>query len=279
MADNPMLLHGLLAGAGASIACGLIGPYVLSRRIVFLSGAIAHTAIGGVGAAVFLAAMLPGTFGWCSPVVGAAVVALLAAVVLAVLHERVTDGLDTLIGAMWAIGMSVGILLMNFTPGYQVELMSYLFGSIAYVSTADLWLIGALDIVIVLTVLLYHKRFMAVCLDREQAELQGVNVLAANMVLLCLVALTVVCLIRVVGLILVLALLTLPAATAGHHARRLGTMMLTTTVLCLLLTTLPRVAVYGLTINGRGFSPESAIVIAAGILYLGSVMFRRLRSR
>ena len=91
MADNPMLLNGLLAGAGASVACGLIGPYVIARRIVFLSGAIAHTAIGGVGAAIFLAAVLPGVFGWLSPVLGAAIVALLAAILLAVLNERIDE--------------------------------------------------------------------------------------------------------------------------------------------------------------------------------------------
>ncbi len=272
MAHNEFLLTGLLAGLLASVACGVIGPYVVTRKIVFLSGAIAHMAVGGIGAALFLATVFPGWFAWLLPMHGAVLSALAGALVIGLIHQRATERLDTLIGALWAIGMAVGVLLIKYTPGYQTELMSYLFGNIAFVSWDDLGLMAALDAIIVGTVLLWHKRFLAICLDPEQAELQGVNVLAANLVLLCLVALTVICLTQVVGLILVIALLCLPAATAAHHTRRMGSMIAVATLLCGLLTTLPRMGVYGSRV-----SPESAIVLAAGGLYVLSVVYRRVR--
>lgn len=271
MAHNPFLASGLAAGLLASVACGMIGPYVVTRRIVFLSGAIAHMAVGGIGAALFLTTMFPRTFGWLSPLHGAIVSALLAALIIGYIHQRVTERMDTLIGALWAVGMAVGVMLVKFTPGYQAELMSYLFGNIVYVSWGDVRLMIALDIVIIVAVLLWHKRFLAICLDQQQAELQGVNVLTTNMVLLCLVALTVICLTQVVGLILVIALLSLPAATAAQHATRMGTMIIVATMLCALITSVPRIAVYGTPV-----SPESAIVLAAVSVYLLSLLVRRV---
>jgi len=280
MGANPFLLTGLLAGVLASVSCGLIGPYVITRRIVFLSGAIAHMAIGGIGAAVFLAAQFPNQFGWLQPMHGGMVAALVAAAVIGVVHHRVAERMDTLIGAMWAVGMAVGIMLIKFTPGYHTELMSYLFGNISVVSWQQVWWMTWLSAIIVAVVTLFHKRLLAVCLDRQQAELQGVNVLLTDIVLLCLVALTVICLTQVVGLILVIALLCLPAATVSHHVARMGVMMLASIVLCSLLTTLPRIAVYGVSVfGGRQISAESAIVLAAASVYLLSVVVSHFLQR
>jgi len=266
MAYNPFLVTGLAAGLLASLACGLIGPYVITRRIVFLSGAIAHMAVGGIGAAVFLAAQFPAVFGGLRPLHGATLASLVAAVLIGLIHQRVSERMDTLIGALWAVGMATGILLIKFTPGYQTELMTYLFGNISIVSWDQVRLILALNAVILVTVVLFYKRLLALCLDEQQAELQGINVLATNIVLLCLVALTVISLTQVVGLILVIALISLPAATAAHHVGRMGSMMLVSTLLCAVLTTVPRIAVYGTQV-----SPESAIILAAGAVYLASV--------
>jgi zinc transport system permease protein len=274
MAVNPFLLTGVLAGVLASVACGAIGPYVITRRIVFLSGAIAHTAVAGVGATIWLRPHLPAGLDWFEPIHGALVVALLSAVALAVVHDKAAERLDTLIGAMWAVGMAIGILLIKLTPGYQTELMSYLFGNLAYVSWQQIGLMAVLDVIILVTLLFFQKRLLAVCLDPQQAQLQGVNVLATNIVLLCLVALTAICLTQVVGLILVIALLTLPAATAAHHQGRLSGMIVVATLLCVVLTTLPRMAVYGTPI-----SAEASIVLAAGAVYLLSVLIRRIRNR
>jgi len=224
MAVNPLLLTGLLGGILAGIACGLIGPYVVTRRIVFLVGAIAHIIVGGVGAVIFLRHRLD--LVWLEPLHGAVAAALIAAATVGLAQHYARERLDTLIGAMWAIGMAVGILLVKYTPGYQTEIMSYLFGNIAVVSFSDVVLLLVLDAVIVGAVLAWHKRLLAVCLDEEYAQVQGVSVLGTNLVLMALVSLAVVALIRVVGLILVIALLSLPAAVAGQLTRRLGAMMI-----------------------------------------------------
>lgn len=271
---NPFLLSGLLAGLLASVACGIIGPYVITRRIVFLAGAVAHIAIGGVGAAIFLAYRFPEAFAGVRPIHGATLVSVLAAVVLAVVHQRVEERLDTVVGALWAIGMALGVLLIKFTPGYHSELMSYLFGNIAYVDGAHLRLMVILDLIIVATVLLWHKRFFAICLDAEQAELQGIPVLTTHIALLVLVALTVIVLTQVVGLILVIALISLPAAAAAHRVTHMASLIWTSIGLCALITTLPRIAVYGTRI-----SPEAAIVLAAGLIYLAAIAWERRRRR
>ncbi len=269
-ADNPFLVTGLCAGLLASLACGVMGPYVLARRMVFLSGAIAHMAVGGIGAAIYLSAVYPETWGWLHPLHGAVIAALAAAVLIGLLHDRVAERIDTLIGGLWAVGMAVGILLIKFTPGYHTELMSYLFGNIVYVSRGEVLMMAGLDAVILVTVVIFHKRLLAICLDEQQARLQGVSVVGTNIVLLSLVALTVICLIQVVGLILVIALLALPAATVGHHVSRIAPMVVASTLLAGLLTTVPRAAVYGTRV-----SPESAIVLAAAGVYLLSVLLRR----
>ncbi len=270
MDQNPFLAAGLLTGLLASLACGLIGPYVVTRRIVFLSGSVAHIALGGIGGAIFLANTYPDTLGWLNPLHGAVVVALGAAVLIAVVHDRVAERMDTLIGALWAIGMAAGVLLIKLTPGYHTELMSYLFGNIVYFNWQQLGMMAVVDALIVVTVLICHKRLMAICFDPQHTQLQGVSVLGTNAVLLSLVALTVICLIQMVGLILVIALLTLPAATAAHYVTRMAPMMWVSIGLCATITTIPRVAVYGTPI-----SPEAAIVLAAGGFYLLSVGYTR----
>lgn len=273
MADNPLLVTGLLAGLLASVACGVIGPYVIAKRIVFLAGAIAHVTVGGIGAAIFLRGHWPSSFGWLTPLHGAMAVALVSAALIGVVHQRVAERMDTLIGAMWAVGMAAGVLLIKFTPGYHTELMGYLFGNIAVVSWPDVLRMALLDGLILVCVALNHKKLLAWCLDEEFAALQGVDALRTTVLLLSLVALAVVALMQVVGLILVIALLTLPAATASHHTTRLAPMMLVSTALCLLLTTGPRIGVYGTRI-----APEAAIVLAAAAVYLCSVLLGRMLS-
>jgi zinc transport system permease protein len=274
LGSNPFLVTGLLAGLLASIACGIIGPYVITRRIVFLAGAIAHIAIGGVGAAIFVNHRFPETFAGLSPLLGATLVSVMAAIVLALLHQVARQRLDTVVGAMWAIGMATGLLLIKLTPGYQTELMSYLFGNIAFVGWDSIRLMIGLDLVIVIVAVLWHKRFLALCLDEEQARLQGISVLATEVVLLVMVALTVIVLTQVVGLILVIALLSLPAATVAQRIPRMAALIGYSVLLTALLTTVPRIAVYGTRV-----SPEAAIVLAAAAVYLIAVAVRRLRSR
>jgi zinc transport system permease protein len=267
---NPFLVTGLVAGLLASVACGVVGPWVVTRRLVFLAGALAHIAIGGVGAAIFLARTFPDTFGGLTALAGGTLVAVLAAPVLAVLHHRVRERLDTVVGALWATGMAVGLLLVKLTPGYHAELMSYLFGNLVYVRWADVALLGVLAAVVVATTLLFQRRFLALCLDPEQATLRGISVLVTDSVLLVLMALTVICLTQIVGLILVIALMSLPAAAAGRVATRMASMIWVAIGLCAVLVTVPRIAVYGTRV-----SPEAAIVLAAAGVYLAIVVLGR----
>jgi len=195
--------HAVMAGLLASVACGIIGTFVVVKRIVFLSGGISHSAYGGIGLGYFLG---------FNPILGAIAFSLAAALGIAWVRRKASQREDTLIGAMWAVGMAIGILLIDKTPGYAPNLMSYLFGNILTVPTSDLVLIGSLDLLILATVFLLFKEFKALTFDEEYAAISGVPVAILNIVLFCLVALTVVVLIRAVGIILVIALLTLPAA-------------------------------------------------------------------
>ena len=274
LGTNPFLLSGLVAGVLASIACGVVGPYVVTRRLVFLAGALAHIAIGGVGAAIFLAWAFPATFGGLTALAGGTAVAVLSAPILALLHHRVRERLDTVVGVLWAGGMAIGLLLIKLTPGYHTELMSYLFGSLVFVGWRDVALLAILAAVVVATTLLFQRRFLALCLDTEQATLRGIPVLATDTVLLVLMALTVICLTQVVGLILVIALMSLPAATAGRLVSRMASTIWLAVGLSAALVTLPRIAVYGTSI-----SPEAAIVLAAVALYLAVAALSHARRR
>lgn len=196
--------HAVMAGLLASIACGIIGTFVVVKRIVFLSGGISHSAYGGIGLGYFLG---------FNPILGAVGFSLAAALGIAWVRRKAGQREDTLIGAMWAFGMAIGILLIDKTPGYAPNLMSYLFGNILTVPTSDLVLMAFLDLLILATVFLLFKEFKALTFDEEYAAISGVPVALLNIVLFCLVALTAVILIRAVGIILVIALLTLPAAT------------------------------------------------------------------
>lgn len=273
-AVNPFLWSGLAAGLLASVSCGVVGPYVVTRRLVFLAGALAHIAIGGVGAAIYLSVVHPEIFGWLRPIHGGLASAVVAAPLLALLLHRMRERLDTLVGALWAVGMSIGILLIKITPGYHTELMSYLFGNISFVTRRDLEFLAVLSAVVILTAAVFHRRFLALCLDDEQAELRGIPVLATDIVLFLLVAMTVIVLTQIVGLILVIALLSLPAAIGARLTTRLGPSMAVTFVVSALVTTLPRIAAYGTPV-----SPEAAIVLATAGLYLLVVLRRRPRRR
>ncbi len=252
--------YALLAGLLASVACGVIGAYVVVRRIVSISGGIAHAVLGGMGVAYFLGA---------SPMLGALAAALVSALVIGWNSLRAKQHEDTLIGALWAVGMAIGILFISRTPGYSIDLMSYLFGDILLVPRGDLYLMAGLDTAIIVLVLLLYRQFLAVCFDEEFARLQGVRVEAVYLLLLCLIALTVVTLIKIVGLILVIALLTLPAAIALHYVRSLGKVMLLAAVLGFVFTS------GGLAISYQPDLPTGAtIILLAGVSYLVSMLLK-----
>ena len=207
-----------------------------------------------------------------SPLGGALIAAIGAALLIGwvSLHEHRQE--DIMISALWAVGMAAGILFISRTPGYNVDLMSYLFGNILMIPRRDLYLIAFLDLGIAVTVLLFFKQFLAVSFDPEFARLRGISVEFFSLLLLTLVALTVVILIQVVGLVLVIALLTLPAAIAGNYTRTLGRMMVLSILLGFLFTS------GGLALSYQPDLPAGAtIVMLAGGGYLLSTLGRRFR--
>jgi zinc transport system permease protein len=259
------LQRALLGGLLASVGCGIVGSYVVVRRIGFMAGGISHAVLGGMGAALF--------FG-LSPLGGALVAALVAALLIGWISLRWKEREDTLIGALWAVGMAIGIIFISKTPGYNVNLMSYLFGNILMVPPQDIWLMGGLDLLVFATVWLFYRQFLAVSFDEEFARLRGVPVTGFYLLLLCMVAVTVVLLIQVVGLILVIALLTLPAAIAAQYLNSLGKMMLAASLLGMLFTTA------GLAISYVADLPSGAsIILIAGLAYLISTVFNQLLQR
>lgn len=266
------LQYAVLTGIMASIACGIIGSYVTVRRTTYIAGAIAHCTLGGMGIAGYLSKEQGLVF--ITPLTGAVCAALFAALVIAWMVNSSTVRLDTVLSAVWAIGMAVGIIFISKTRGYNEDLMSYLFGDILMVSFKDLVLITILDLILLVCVFLFYNRLAAISFDEEFARISGIHVGWYNVLFLCLVALTVVLLVQVVGIILVVALLALPAAAAGHLTTRLPAMMLVAALLCLLSTA------GGLVVSYSPNLPAGAtIIIIAGLLYLCSLAFASLRRR
>ncbi len=266
LSQQAFLQTALLAGLLASIGTGVVGSFVVVKRIAFLAGGIAHSVLGGMGAALY--------FGF-DPLLGALSAAVLAALTIGWVRLAWQAQEDTLIGALWAIGMAIGILFIAKTPGYGSDLMSYLFGNILLVPPRELWLMAGLDLLLVLVVGLFYRQLLAICFDEELARLRGVNVSFYYLLLLVLVAVTVVLLIQVVGLILVIALLTLPAAVAGHYLHTVGRMMVLATLLGALLTSLGLALAYG-----PDLPVGPTIILLAGALYLASAgLTRFLTSR
>ncbi|MEA2031142.1 MAG: metal ABC transporter permease [candidate division Zixibacteria bacterium] len=274
IANYPFMLNALLAGLLASIACGVTGTYVVSRRITYLAGGLAHSVLGGMGVAYYLNVVHG--WNWLHPLHGAIVAALLAAIVIGLVSLYSKEREDTAIGAVWAIGMAVGIVFISQTPGYSQDLMSYLFGNILMVGSGDLILIAILDALILITVALFFNQFQAVCFDQEFARIRGVNVELFYLLLLGLTALTVVILTTVVGIVMVIALLALPAAVAMRFTRTLFQTMLLGVILSALFSTI------GL---GLSYTPDlpagATIILVAGATYVlvafGDSILNRLR--
>jgi zinc transport system permease protein len=209
--------NALIAGLLAAIACGIVGVYVVVKKIVAISGGIAHASFGGVGLGYMLG---------INPVLGALFFTLTSAIVMGQVTRKTKLPEDTAIGILWAIGMALGVIFIGLTPGYVPDLFSYLFGNILTVPTNDLIFMLILDTIIVILVMVLYKGFLALSFDEEFGTVAGAPMKALYLLLLCIIALTIVILIRVVGIVLVIALLTIPAALAKQFTYDLRKMML-----------------------------------------------------
>ncbi|MDQ7833036.1 MAG: metal ABC transporter permease [Desulfovibrionaceae bacterium] len=257
--------NALLAGLLASVACGVIGALVVVNRLVFLAGGVAHAAYGGVGLAFFLGLpVLPMTFGFT----------VASALAMGTVTLRRAERADTMVGVMWAAGMALGIILIDLTPGYNTDLMSFLFGSILTVPGADIWRMAVMDAVILGLTLLYYKELAAMSFDREFSEVRGAPVVFLHYLLLAMTAVSVVMLIRVVGLILVMALLTIPPYLAERRATSLLGMM-ALSALCSIIF-----CAAGLLVAYRFDLTSGASIIAVAVtVFIGVGLFDAARTR
>jgi len=261
------LQNALLTGILASVACGIIGTYIVVRRISYIADGIAHTVLGGMGAALYLHKV----YRWQGlvPIHGALVAAVIAAVIIGLVSLWAKQREDTVISALWAVGMAMGIVFISRTPGYNEDLMGYLFGNILMVSSSDLWMLAALDVIAVGIGLLFYNQFLAVCFDQEFARLRGMKVELFYLLLLCLAALTVVVLATVVGIVMVIALLTLPIGIAALFSTTMWRMMVISAILCAIFTT------SGLVLSYEPDYPAGATtIIIAGAAYLAAVTLK-----
>jgi zinc transport system permease protein len=249
--------NALMAGVLVSIACGIIGTFVVINRIVFISGGIAHAAYGGIGLGYF--------FGF-NPVLGAIAFSLLSALGMGWVERNTKERADTIIGVMWAIGMAIGIILIDLTEGYKADLMSYLFGSILAVPQQDLIIMVILDLIIALMVFLFYKELLAISFDPVFATTRNIPVDFLYLMLISAIALTIVMIMQVVGLIMVIALLTIPAAIASQFVKDIKQMMIVSSILGIIFN------IIGLWLSYTfNLTSGATIILVAGTVYLISL--------
>jgi zinc transport system permease protein len=223
----PFVQYMFAASLLASISCGIIGSFVVVKRIVFISGGIAHTTFGGIGLAYYLQFTMGWT--WFVPLIGAIIFAIGTALVMSIplVKKRVRS--DSTIGVIWVVGMALGVLFLNAVDRNVIlvqDPISILFGNILLVNQLDLFIMAGLVITIILVSLYLFKDLQILTFDEEFATISGINVTLLSMVLLILVAMTTVVLIKVVGVILVIAMLTIPAAISGLFVQNLKHMII-----------------------------------------------------
>ncbi len=253
--------HALIAGILVSFAAGIIGSLIVVNRMVFLAGGMAHASYGGIGMAVYFGLPI---------FLGASLFAVGAAMLIASLTMHTRHRMDTFIGLIWAVGMAIGVIFIDLTPGYNVDMMSYLFGSILAVSTEDIYFMAALLAIIIFVITFWYRDILAVSYDSEYAALRGVNVKFFYTLILILSALTVVVAIKVVGLILVIAMLTIPV----YIAEKLSTSLLSMMIISGIIATLFTLAGLWFSYTYNLTSGASIILVSAASLGLFLLFYR-----
>ncbi|OHD57346.1 MAG: hypothetical protein A2Y33_07635 [Spirochaetes bacterium GWF1_51_8] len=260
---KPFLQKALLAGLLSGLACGVTGTFVVIKRIAFISGGIAHAVMGGLGIAYFL--------GW-NPLLGALIFAVLSAFLIGLFKFRFSQNLDTLIGAFWAVGMAVGVIFIAITPGYKKDISAFLFGNILMIDSATLMILAVLDGILLLIVAVFYRQFVYLAFDEEYSKIRGIRVTAVYLLLLSIVSVSVVILLQTVGIILVIALLTLPAATAELFSRSVGKMIVMSTLICLGAIFLGFLVSFGLSNLPTG----AVIILISAASYFFALLIKKI---
>lgn len=257
--------NALIASLLVSIACGIIGSLVMINRLFSMAGGITHAAFGGIGIAFYFA--LP-------VLLSVASFTLFLALVVAFLSQKYPNRSDSIVAVIWAFGMAFGLILIDLSTGYQNDVMAYLFGSILALSSEDLWLMLGIDAVFILLVLCFYRQFLAISFDKEFALLRGVNVNFFYYLLIAMIAFCVVICIRAVGLILIIALLSVPCFIAENYTKKLGTMMILSCFLSIAFCIAGLFISYVFNLSG-----SASIIIIACFGFLCTVLFKMIKCK
>lgn len=257
------MINALITCLLASVALGIVGSYVVVKRIVFISGGISHTAYGGIGL---------GYLAGFNPILGALGFTFISSLFISSMRKNRTQNEDTLIGILWAFGMALGIVFINFHEGYTPDLMSYLFGNILAVSKVDILIMIILDLMIIGIVLFLFNEFQAITFDEEYAEASGLPADRLYLLLLIIISFTTVLLIKLVGIILVVALLSIPGAISVNYVKSLKGMMVYSSLLGVVFT------IGGLFISYYlDISSGATIILLAVLIYFISHLYLRFK--
>lgn len=258
---NTFFINALLAGILASFASGIMGSYVVAKKISSLSGSIAHSILGGVGLTLFLKYKYQIT--WLDPIYGAFLAAIISALLIGYIHLKHSQNEDAAIAAIWSTGMGIGVIFISLVPSFSGDFTHFLFGNLMLVSKTHLYLLFCLNIIILFTVCIFYRRFLAICVDEEMAYLQNVNVNALYLLLLSLISISIVLLIQIMGIILVIALLTLPPTISNLFSKKLYIIMALSFFFCLFFN------FFGIALSYKlNYPPGATIAIISALFYL-----------
>ena len=254
--------HAFMAGIIASVIFGIIGTFVVVKRLVFISGGISHASFGGVGLGHYL--------GW-NLLWGASLFAVVSALGVGLIGKKTMQREDTAIGIVWALGMALGALFMTMTPGYLPTMSSVLFGNILMIRRFDIYLMAALTVVITTTVIILYPRIQGVSFDEEFSKVVGVKTTLIYLFLLVLVALSIVVLMKLVGIVLLIAMLAIPASISGEFTHDMSKMMVSSSLLSLVFI------ISGLYLSTLwDLPPGPATVILAGAVFIGVMVSKKI---
>ena len=266
--NDSFIQMALLGGLLASIAGGTMGSFVVVKRIVFIAGGISHSILAGTSFCLWL--QKAHHIAWIGPIHGAFAAAILSALLLGWIHLNYRQREDAIIAAIWSTGMAIGVIFLSLTPGNNAEMMNFLFGNILWVTKKDLLFLGVLNGIILLTISFNYRKFLSICFDEEQAYLRGIHVKRLYMLLLCVIALTIVLLVQVIGTILVIALLTIPATLSALFTRSLSTMIVLATVLSILFSVGGLIGSYFLN-----WPAGATIALVSAVAYLMALLGKK----
>lgn len=246
--------NALIGAILAAVVCGIVGAYVVVRRLVFISGGITHASLGGVGIALYC--------GW-SPLWTAMAFSVLSALGIRSMTGRMEEREDSVIAVFWTLGMAVGILFAFMTPGYGADLTTYLFGNVLTVTRSDLWLLGGIGLMLCVGCFFFLPQITAVAFDPDFARTRGIPVVWMDYILIALIAVSVVAVLRIVGIVLALALLTIPQMTANLFVSRMRPLLCLSVFFALLA------GLSGLFFSFCFDVPSGASIIVSACLFYG----------